>query len=103
MELDSYKSCQFSHWQDNGATANERTFTASGAQTFVGVYTCSTPTNPAGGSGTLFAGAGPESAILLFVFATTALSVTMVSSRTDFFSSASRRRALAILSKAASY
>ena len=25
VELDSYSSCQFSHWRDNGATADERT------------------------------------------------------------------------------
>jgi hypothetical protein len=40
IELDSYGSCQFSHWQDSGSTTDPRSFVATGALTLVGVYDC---------------------------------------------------------------
>jgi hypothetical protein len=41
IELDSYASCTFSHWQDTGSGVDPRTFAAvNGPQTFVGVYNC---------------------------------------------------------------
>lgn len=41
VELDSYGSCTFQHWQDTGSTNPLRTYVAtSGSQTLVGVYSC---------------------------------------------------------------
>jgi hypothetical protein len=41
VELDSYASCTFNHWQDTGNSADPRPFTqANGPMTFVGVYSC---------------------------------------------------------------
>ena len=41
IELDSYGSCTFSHWQDSGSSVDPRTFTATaGPETFIGVFTC---------------------------------------------------------------
>ena len=40
IALDSYGSCTFENWQDTGSSVDSRTVTASGAQTFVGVYDC---------------------------------------------------------------
>jgi hypothetical protein len=40
IALDSYGSCTFENWQDTGSSVDSRTVTANGAQTFVGVYDC---------------------------------------------------------------
>jgi hypothetical protein len=40
VQLESYGSCTFSHWQDTASTTDPRTFVANGALTLVGVYNC---------------------------------------------------------------
>jgi hypothetical protein len=41
IELDSFGSCTFQHWQDTGSTTNPRSFAqANGPMTFVGIYNC---------------------------------------------------------------
>jgi hypothetical protein len=86
VELDSYAGCQFSHWQDTNSGSDVRSFTASGAQTFVGVYTCTSRAAaialvPASISGS--SGEGLVSALSLVLLAMAAISVTAVTRRTE--------------------
>jgi hypothetical protein len=46
VELDSYGSCTFEHWQGT-TNSGDLAFTASGPQTFVGVFDCSGAAAPA--------------------------------------------------------
>jgi hypothetical protein len=86
VELDSYANCQFSHWQDNGNATDTRSFTAKGAQTFVGVYTCSvataTTTALDSGGAPLAPGDSVLSGILLVSLAVAAFSATVVTAKT---------------------
>jgi hypothetical protein len=84
VELDSYGSCQFSHWQDTSSGSYERSFTASGAQTFVGVYTCGSSGAVApslAASLMIGVGEGLVSAITLLLLAGAAISVTAITRR----------------------
>jgi hypothetical protein len=91
VELDSYAGCQFSHWQDTSSGSDVRSFTASGAQTFVGVYTCTSSraaaialvSAPVSGS----SGEGLVSAVALVLLGVAALTVTAITRRTERSSS----------------
>jgi hypothetical protein len=76
IELDSYGSCQFSHWSD-GVTSDPRTFTASGAQMIVGVYDCGSSAAPAVGHSELDSSPA-DLAIILGLIASSAVAVTAV-------------------------
>jgi hypothetical protein len=61
MELDSYASCTFSHWQSGGSTTDPLPFTQpNGPLTMVGVYNCTS-----GGA----VGGGSPASMLALVFA----------------------------------
>jgi hypothetical protein len=44
VEADSYGSCTFSHWQDNGSTADPRSISISSNTNLVAIYDCGTST-----------------------------------------------------------
>jgi hypothetical protein len=88
VELDSYAGCQFSHWQGTNSGSDVRSFTASGAQTFVGVYTCTSTTATATAlpdsmmmMTMIGAGEGLVSAVTLLLLAAAAISVTTITRR----------------------
>jgi hypothetical protein len=86
IELDSYRNCQFNHWLDTGSTTVARSFTAVGAQTFVGVYTCTTGVEAAraGLAPTVTTGGTLDVLLLVsLVGGSWVFSVTAIAVRTD--------------------
>jgi hypothetical protein len=81
IELDSFGSCTFSHWQDTSSTTDPRSFVASGAQTFIGVFDCIGGAEaPAG-----HANGGDSSVVLTigFLLASFAISMTAIAYRSN--------------------
>jgi hypothetical protein len=89
VELDSYAGCQFSHWQDTNSGSDVRSFTASGAQTFVGVYTCTSTTATATAlpdsmmMTMIGVGEGLVSSVTLLLLGVAAISVTAITRRAE--------------------